>query len=80
VVLAVRATDKGETAAAAMPGETEVRRWTSRALPRCANSAADGTADIACSYNNAGVMAPLALRTADGFELQFGTNHSAISR
>ena len=31
--------------------------------------------------NNAGVMAPPKARdTADGFELQFGTNYSAISR
>ena len=75
VVLAVRATDKGETAAAAMPGETEVRRLDLASLASVREFAAGWDGDIALLINNAGVMAPPLSRTAEGFELQFGTNH-----
>jgi len=75
VVLAVRDTDKGRTAAAAMPGETEVRRLDLASLASVHEFAADWDGNIDLLINNAGVMVPPLSRTADGFELQFGTNH-----
>ena len=53
VVLAVRATDKGETAAAAMPGETEVRRLDLASLASVREFAAGWDGDIALLINNA---------------------------
>jgi NAD(P)-dependent dehydrogenase (short-subunit alcohol dehydrogenase family) len=75
VVLAVRDTGKGEAAAAAMPGETEVRRLDLASLASIRDFAAGWDGDVDLLINNAGVMAPPLTRTADGFELQFGTNH-----
>jgi NAD(P)-dependent dehydrogenase (short-subunit alcohol dehydrogenase family) len=71
----VRNTDKGQTAAAAMPGETEVRRLDLASLASVREFAAAWEGDIDLLINNAGVMVPPLTRTADGFELQFGTNH-----
>jgi NAD(P)-dependent dehydrogenase (short-subunit alcohol dehydrogenase family) len=75
VVLAVRDTAKGEQAAAAMPGTTEVRPLdlTDLASVRAFADAWDGDLDVL--VNNAGVMAVPQGRTKDGFELQIGTNH-----
>src|SRR5260221_11626667 len=75
VVLAVRSPDKGATAAAAMPGETEVRRLDLASLASVREFAAAWDGDIDLLINNAGVMAPPLTRTAEGVELQFGTNH-----
>jgi NAD(P)-dependent dehydrogenase (short-subunit alcohol dehydrogenase family) len=75
VTLAVRDTGKGESAAAAMPGETEVRRLDLASLASVREFAAAWEGDLDLLINNAGVMAPPLTRTADGFELQFGTNH-----
>jgi NAD(P)-dependent dehydrogenase (short-subunit alcohol dehydrogenase family) len=75
VVLAVRDTDKGRSAAASMPGETEVRRLDLASLASVGEFAAAWDGDIDLLINNAGVMVPPLTRTADGFELQFGTNH-----
>jgi NAD(P)-dependent dehydrogenase (short-subunit alcohol dehydrogenase family) len=76
VVLAVRDTDKGRTAAAAMPGAVEVRRLDLASLDSVREfAAAAGNGDVELLINNAGVMIPPLSRTADGFELQFGTNH-----
>ncbi len=75
VVLAVRSTDRGRAAAAGMPGETEVRQLDLASLASVRDFAADWEGDIDLLINNAGVMAPPLGRTADGFELQFGTNH-----
>jgi NAD(P)-dependent dehydrogenase (short-subunit alcohol dehydrogenase family) len=75
VVLAVRDTGKGERAAAAMPGATEVRRLDLASLESVRQFAADWDGQIDLLINNAGVMVPPLSRTADGFELQFGTNH-----
>ncbi len=75
VVLAVRDADKGRTAAAAMSGTTEVRRLDLGSLASVREFAASWHGDISLLINNAGVMIPPLTRTADGFELQFGTNH-----
>jgi NAD(P)-dependent dehydrogenase (short-subunit alcohol dehydrogenase family) len=75
VVLAVRDAGKGEAAAAAMPGTTEVRPLDLASLDSVRAFAADWHGDIHLLINNAGVMIPPLTRTADGFELQFGTNH-----
>ena len=75
VVLAVRDTAKGEAAAAAMPGTTEVRRLDLASLESIRAFAADWHGELSVLINNAGVMNTPLGRTADGFELQFGTNH-----
>jgi NAD(P)-dependent dehydrogenase (short-subunit alcohol dehydrogenase family) len=75
VVLAVRDTRKGEAAAAAIPGDTEVRRLDLASLASIRDFAAGWEGALDLLINNAGVMVPPFSRTADGFELQFGTNH-----
>ena len=75
VVLAVRDTEKGQAAAATMPGETEVRRLDLASLQSVREFAAGWEGEIDLLINNAGVMVPPLTRTAEGFELQFGTNH-----
>jgi NAD(P)-dependent dehydrogenase (short-subunit alcohol dehydrogenase family) len=75
VVLAVRDTDKGHAAAASMAGETEVRRLDLASLDSVREFAGAWDGGIDLLINNAGVMAPPLGRTAEGFELQFGTNH-----
>jgi NAD(P)-dependent dehydrogenase (short-subunit alcohol dehydrogenase family) len=74
VVLAVRDLAKDAEAAAAMPG-AEVRRLdlADLASVRAFADAWQGPLDVL--VNNAGVMATPERRTADGFELQIGTNH-----
>ena len=75
VILAVRDEEKGTRVAASLPGSTEVRHLDLASLDSVRAFAAgwDGPVDIL--VNNAGVMIPPLHRTADGFELQFGTNH-----
>jgi NAD(P)-dependent dehydrogenase (short-subunit alcohol dehydrogenase family) len=75
VVLAVRNTEKGEQAAASVPGSREVRELdlTDLASIRAFADGWDGDLDVL--VNNAGVMATPMSRTKDGFELQIGTNH-----
>jgi NAD(P)-dependent dehydrogenase (short-subunit alcohol dehydrogenase family) len=75
VVLAVRDTAKGQAAAARMPGETEVRGLDLASLASVREFAAGWEGEIDLLINNAGVMVPPLTRTAEGFELQFGTNH-----
>jgi NAD(P)-dependent dehydrogenase (short-subunit alcohol dehydrogenase family) len=75
VVLAVRDVAKGEAAAATMTGEPEVRRLDLASLASVREFAAGWEGDLDLLINNAGVMVPPLTRTADGFELQFGTNH-----
>jgi NAD(P)-dependent dehydrogenase (short-subunit alcohol dehydrogenase family) len=75
VVLAVRDQAKGEAAAATMPGTTEVRPLDLASLDSVRAFAASWQGAIDMLINNAGVMIPPLSRTADGFELQFGTNH-----
>lgn len=74
VIVACRDTKKGEQAAAAMPGHTEVRHLDLADLASIRAFAAD-LGEIAVLVNNAGVMATPKSRTKDGFELQIGTNH-----
>ena len=75
VVLAVRDQGRGEAAAATMPGATEVRVLDLARLDSVRRFAAGWEGEIDLLINNAGVMVPPLTRTADGFELQFGTNH-----
>ena len=75
VILAVRDVRKGADAATTMAGETEVRHLdlADLASVRLFAGGVDGPVDLL--INNAGLMIPPLGRTADGFELQFGTNH-----
>jgi NAD(P)-dependent dehydrogenase (short-subunit alcohol dehydrogenase family) len=75
VVLAVRDLAKGHAVADAITGDTEVRALDlgDLASVRAFADAWSGTLDIL--VNNAGIMAVPQGRTADGFELQIGTNH-----
>ena len=88
VVVACRDTDKGEAAVAEMradlgpQGEAaafHVRPLDLASLDSVRSFASDAIAafpdGIDLLINNAGVMAPPRKETADGFELQFGTNH-----
>jgi len=75
VVLAVRNLEKGHAAAATMPGQTEVRELDLASLASVHAFAAAWEGEIHLLINNAGVMTPPLTCTADGFELQFGTNH-----
>jgi NAD(P)-dependent dehydrogenase (short-subunit alcohol dehydrogenase family) len=75
VVLAVRDTDKGDAAAAQMTVTTEVRRLDLASLDSIRQFAAGWDGEIDLVINNAGIMIPPKSLTADGFELQLGTNH-----
>jgi NAD(P)-dependent dehydrogenase (short-subunit alcohol dehydrogenase family) len=75
VVLAVRDPARGQQAAAALPGDVSVRRLDLADLSSVREFAAGWTGDLDVLVNNAGIMAVPEGRTADGFELQFGTNH-----
>jgi NAD(P)-dependent dehydrogenase (short-subunit alcohol dehydrogenase family) len=75
VVLAVRDVARGAQAAAAMRGTTEVRALDLADLASVRAFAAGWEGEIDVLVNNAGVMATPERRTADGFELQIGTNH-----
>ena len=83
VVMAVRDTAKGETAAARIraltPGaQVSVHRLDLGSLASVKQAGAELAAAhprIDLLINNAGVMYPPKSTTSDGFELQFGTNH-----
>ncbi|QRY64781.1 SDR family NAD(P)-dependent oxidoreductase [Gordonia sp. PDNC005] len=75
VVLAVRDTNRGEKAAASLSGHADVRRLDLADLSSIRDFARDWSGDIAVLANNAGVMNVPESRTADGFEMQIGTNH-----
>jgi len=75
VVLAVRDVAKGETAAASVPGDREVRHLDLADLASVRTFAEAWQGDIDVLINNAGVMRTPERRTVDGFELQVGTNH-----
>jgi NAD(P)-dependent dehydrogenase (short-subunit alcohol dehydrogenase family) len=75
VVLAVRDLAKGREAAATMTGDVEIRRLDLADLTSVRAFAEDFDEPVDLLINNAGLMIPPLGRTADGFELQFGTNH-----
>jgi len=75
VVFAVRSVEKGRAAAAGTPGETVVRPLDLADLDSVRAFAAGWSGPIDLLINNAGVSVPELRRTADGFELQFATNH-----
>ncbi|MFG3661398.1 oxidoreductase [Streptomyces sp. NPDC047706] len=76
VVLAVRDPQRGRAAAATVRGSTEVRRLDLADLVSVREFAQEwGDRPLDLLVNNAGVMMLPELRTKDGFEMQFGTNH-----
>jgi NAD(P)-dependent dehydrogenase (short-subunit alcohol dehydrogenase family) len=78
VILAVRDVDKGRQAAARIIGSVRVQALDLTSLESIRSAAVDLRADysrIDLLINNAGVMYTPKQTTADGFELQFGTNH-----
>jgi len=80
VVLACRNQAKGaaalEQVRAAAPGvQAELARLDLGSLESVRAFAATQAAPLDLLLNNAGVMAPPRAETADGFELQLGTNH-----
>jgi NAD(P)-dependent dehydrogenase (short-subunit alcohol dehydrogenase family) len=78
VILAVRDEARGRKAAEALPGPgiSEIRLLDLASLESVRAFASGwGGGPIDLLINNAGVMIPPFGRTADGFELQFGTNH-----
>ena len=74
VILAVRNTAKGETAAEQMTGDVEVRQLDLQDLSSV-REFADGVDKVDVLINNAGIMATPYALTKDGFESQIGTNH-----
>ncbi|SHG40222.1 oxidoreductase [Geodermatophilus nigrescens] len=75
VVLAVRDVARGERAAAGLAGRVEVRRLDLADLASVRAFADGWSGPLDVLVNNAGIMMVPQGRTADGFELQFGTNH-----
>jgi NAD(P)-dependent dehydrogenase (short-subunit alcohol dehydrogenase family) len=75
VVLAVRDIAKGEVAAGSIPGACEVRKLDLADLTSVRAFANGWRGEVDVLINNAGVMRTPERRTADGFELQIGTNH-----
>src|SRR3954470_805501 len=74
VVLAVRNVEKGQAAARTISGLTEVRPLDLAGLESIRAFAAAWQGPIDLLINNAGISVPDLRHTADGFELQFGTN------
>ncbi|MFC4124556.1 oxidoreductase [Nocardia rhizosphaerae] len=74
VILACRDTVKAERVAAGLPGPAEVRELDLANL-NSVHAFTDAVERVDVLINNAGVMALPLRRTADGFEMQFGTNH-----
>jgi len=83
VILAVRNTDKGKAAMAAITAEApgaqvsieELDLSSLDSVRSAATRLRSGTDRIDLLINNAGVMYTPRSATAEGFELQFGTNH-----
>jgi NAD(P)-dependent dehydrogenase (short-subunit alcohol dehydrogenase family) len=78
VVMACRNPAKAETARAAVGGRAEVMHLDLASLDSVrtfADALVQRRTAVDLLVNNAGVMTPPRGETADGFELQFGTNH-----
>jgi NAD(P)-dependent dehydrogenase (short-subunit alcohol dehydrogenase family) len=75
VVLAVRDTARGDLAAERIRGNTEVRGLDLADLASVRAFAGEWDEPLDILINNAGIMAVPKAYTADGFELQIGTNH-----
>ena len=75
VTLAVRDTNKGKAAANAMTGDVNVRPLDLADLGSVRSFADSTEGPVDLLVDNAGVMATPEQRTADGFEMQIGTNH-----
>ena len=75
VVLAVRDVARGEEAAESIAGDCEVRQLDLADLASVLAFANAWQAELSVLINNAGVMRTPERRTANGFELQIGTNH-----
>jgi NAD(P)-dependent dehydrogenase (short-subunit alcohol dehydrogenase family) len=75
VTLAVRDTTKGMAAANGMTGDVTVRQLDLADLASVRSFADTIEGPINLLVDNAGVMATPEQRTADGFEMQIGTNH-----
>ncbi|HEV7648453.1 MAG TPA: oxidoreductase [Actinophytocola sp.] len=75
VIMACRDVSKGTAAAASLTGDVEVRALDLADLSSVRTFADSITDDVDLLINNGGVMATPNRRTADGFELQLGTNH-----
>ena len=83
VVMAVRSLDRGSQAAddirAGIPAADlrlqQLDLASLESIRQAATEVADATPRIDLLINNAGVMYTPRQRTADGFEMQFGTNH-----
>jgi NAD(P)-dependent dehydrogenase (short-subunit alcohol dehydrogenase family) len=74
VIMTARDPEKGRAAAAGLPGSVEVRTLDLADLESVSRFAA-GVEHADVLVNNAGVMMTPKRTTAQGFELQFGTNH-----
>jgi NAD(P)-dependent dehydrogenase (short-subunit alcohol dehydrogenase family) len=74
VVIACRTVSKARAAAAAMPGDVEVRELDLADLTSV-RKFADTVKTVDVLVNNAGVLGLPLTRTADGFEAHMGTNH-----
>jgi NAD(P)-dependent dehydrogenase (short-subunit alcohol dehydrogenase family) len=75
VVVACRDTSKGEHAVAELDGDFAVHRLDLADLSSVRAFAGELAGDVDVLINNAGVMAVPRSKTADGFEMQLGTNH-----
>ena len=75
VVLAVRDVAKGEAAVESISGSCEIRQLDLADLASVRGFASRWQGELSVLINNAGVMRTPERRTADGFELQIGTNH-----
>lgn len=75
VVLAVRDTERGAAAARTVGGDNEVRRLDLADLSSVRDFGRSWQGPLDILVNNAGVAGFPGARTADGFDLQFGTNH-----